>query len=213
MRGSLIAVAGVGVAVFGAAVWWAAGGDTQGGPPEVHATVAVPVTDAAVAIVHDAAPPPPDAGFADLTGAAEGSIDDTQIYGGLLGSEADQARGLGYGTIGHGPLNPTIALGNPKVLGDLDHGVIRRLLKRNKSKLLYCYEKALLSIPKLAGTLDVVFYIAPDGAVTMAEGHGLDEIAGCVTDVIRAIAFPKPKAGGGVQVNDAITFAAKAGSR
>jgi hypothetical protein len=54
----------------------------------------------------------------------------------------------------------------------------------------------------LAGTVQVQFFIKPDGTVASAAASGVDPaVASCVADVIKSLAFPKPNGGGGVQVN------------
>src|SRR5580704_125989 len=97
---------------------------------------------------------------------------------------------------------PTVSIGQPNAAGDLDKAIIRRYIKRNISKITYCYEKQLLAKPGLSGTVTMSFFITPTGAVEHATGSGMDpDVAGCVAGVIGAIEFPKPKGGGGVQVN------------
>ena len=91
--------------------------------------------------------------------------------------------------------------------GDLDKAIIRRYIKRNIQKITYCYEKQLLAKPGLQGTVQSQFFITPNGNVTSSTGSGFDpEVANCVADVIGGIEFPKPKGGGGVQVNYPFTF-------
>jgi pSer/pThr/pTyr-binding forkhead associated (FHA) protein len=132
-----------------------------------------------------------------------------------------------YGTIGHGSGTgsgygvgggrggmrgrtaavPTVSIGQPNAQGDLDKAIIRRYIKRNIQKITYCYEKQLLAKPGLAGTVQTQFFISPNGNVTASSGSGVDpEVANCVADVIHQIEFPKPKGGGGVQVNYPFTF-------
>jgi len=179
--------------------------------------------------------------FASLTGTGDISsgFDDANIYGGLLGNEADEMNGgFGFGrsgfgpggggtgwgtigTIGHGSGTgtgrvrgygrtgsvPTVSIGQPNAQGDLDKAIIRRYIKRNIQKISYCYEKQLLANSKLAGTVATQFFIAPSGHVASATASGVDpDVATCVADVIKAIEFPKPKGGGGVQVNYPFTF-------
>ena len=97
--------------------------------------------------------------------------------------------------------------GELKSNGDLDKEIIRRYIKRDLQKIQYCYEKELLVKPGLAGTLVVQFFIAPDGKVNAATGAGVNaNVADCVAGVIKSIEFPKPKGGGGVQVNYPFTF-------
>jgi hypothetical protein len=132
-----------------------------------------------------------------------------------------------YGTIGHGSGTgegygvgggrggmrgrtsavPTVSIGQPSAEGDLDKAIIRRYIKRNIQKIQYCYEKQLLAKPTLAGTVSAQFFITPNGTVAQSAGNGLDpEVASCVAEVIKNIEFPKPKGGGGVQVNYPFTF-------
>jgi hypothetical protein len=102
---------------------------------------------------------------------------------------------------------PMLSAGQPSTNGDLDKAIIRRFVKRNLDKIQYCYEKALLAKPGLKGTVMVQFFIAPTGTVPSAHATGVDDaVATCVEGVIKGIAFPEPKGGGGVQVNYPFTF-------
>ena len=93
--------------------------------------------------------------------------------------------------------------------GDLDKAIIRRTIKRNIQKITYCYEKQLLVTPHLEGTIHAHFFIAPSGDVASATASGFDPtVATCVAGVIQGIQFPKPKGGGGVQVNYPFVFRA-----
>jgi pSer/pThr/pTyr-binding forkhead associated (FHA) protein len=132
-----------------------------------------------------------------------------------------------YGTIGHGSGTgsgygvgggrggmrgrtaavPQVRIGQPSAVGDLDKAIIRRYIKRNIAKITYCYEKQLLAKPGLQGTVSTQFFISPNGTVASANASGVDgEVASCVAGVLKAIEFPKPKGGGGVQVNYPFTF-------
>jgi hypothetical protein len=132
-----------------------------------------------------------------------------------------------YGTIGHGSGTgsgygvgggrggmrgrtsavPQVRIGQPNAVGDLDKAIIRRYIKRNIQKITYCYEKQLLAKPGLQGTVSTQFFITPNGNVAQSSGSGVDgEVSSCVAAVIKAIEFPKPKGGGGVQVNYPFTF-------
>ena len=133
-----------------------------------------------------------------------------------------------YGTIGHGSGTgsgygvgggrggmrgrtaavPTVSIGQPNAQGDLDKAIIRRYIKRNIQKITYCYEKQLLAKPGLVGHgVDAVLHHAERQRRQRRRGSGVDpEVANCVADVIKGIEFPKPKGGGGVQVNYPFTF-------
>jgi len=132
-----------------------------------------------------------------------------------------------YGTIGHGSGTgsgygvgggrggmrgrsasvPQVRIGQPSAVGDLDKAIIRRYIKRNIAKITYCYEKQLLAKPGLQGTVSTQFFISPNGTVASANASGVDAtVASCVAGVLKSIEFPKPKGGGGVQVNYPFTF-------
>jgi len=102
---------------------------------------------------------------------------------------------------------PKVIIGQPNAAGDLDKAIIRRYIKRNIQKISYCYEKQLLASPQLSGTVSTQFFIAPTGKVATAAGAGVHpDVSSCVAGVIKQIEFPKPKGGGGVQVNYPFTF-------
>jgi hypothetical protein len=107
---------------------------------------------------------------------------------------------------GHKP--PTIMLiGQPLPVGDLDKSIIRRYIMRSQSRFSYCYEKQLLADKSLAGTVMAQFFISANGTVSVSSAKGVHiEVSSCVADVIKAIEFPKPKNGAGVQVNYPFTF-------
>jgi hypothetical protein len=148
--------------------------------------------------------------------------------GGCVNGPCGTIASGGYNTIGGGPgggteygiggthgrrfAHHTVTIPVPVVSearggGDLDKEIIRRYIKREASKLSYCYEKQLLAHPTLAGDITVQFFIMPNGAVASSTAAGFDPtVAGCVADVIHQIEFPAPRGGGGVQVNYPLTF-------
>ena len=108
---------------------------------------------------------------------------------------------------GHELAYPVVMAGQPNAQGDLDKTIIRKFIKQNIVRIQYCYEKQLLAKPGLKGTVQVQFFIAPDGRVTTSTANGVDpDVASCVAGVIKKITFPKPNGGGGVQVNYPFTF-------
>lgn len=101
---------------------------------------------------------------------------------------------------------PRTPSGQPNPQLELDKPIIRRYIKQNLEKIQHCYEEQLRSNPKLVGTVNVEFFIAPSGRVTNSTASGVDpEVASCVADVIKSIEFPKSK-GGGVHVNYPFNF-------
>jgi hypothetical protein len=118
--------------------------------------------------------------------------------------------GAGYGPGRGSSTGPSVSIGQPSSVGDLDKAIIRRYIKRNVPKIQYCYEKQLLVKPNLEGVVSTQFFIAPSGSVASANASGVDpDVASCVADVIKGIEFPKPKGGGGVQVNYPFNFRQK----
>jgi hypothetical protein len=123
------------------------------------------------------------------------------------GSGTGSGYGAGRGHTGKHAGVPVMRLGQPSAVGDLDKAIIRRYVRRSQSKLQYCYEKALLAAPGLAGTVSAQFFIGEDGIVATSNASGMSsDVASCVAGVIKSITFPKPKGGGGVQVAIPFTF-------
>jgi hypothetical protein len=133
--------------------------------------------------------------------------------------------GVGWGTIGTGKYGtiggastgaggaarttavPPTKVGTPTVKGQLDVEIIKRYVKRYLAKVTYCYEKALLATPGLAGTVTVDFTIGADGKVATSSARGVDaDVSTCVGAAIKAIEFPAPSDGKVVSVNQAFTF-------
>ncbi len=131
---------------------------------------------------------------------------------GTIGHGSGTGSGYGIGS-GRGGMRgrpsavPSVRIGQPQSGGGLDKAIIRRYIKRNIQKITYCYEKQLLASPGLEGTVNTQFFISPNGTVTTANASGVNgEVASCVASVIKGIEFPKPKGGGGVQVNYPFNF-------
>ena len=102
---------------------------------------------------------------------------------------------------------PTLAFGQPNAQGDLDKQDIRAVIRGAKDKIQACYEKALQTSPNLKGTVQAQFFIKPDGGVASVTASGVSpDVAVCVAGVIESLTFPKPKGGGGVQVNYPFTM-------
>lgn len=106
-----------------------------------------------------------------------------------------------------GAPRPTLWFGQPNAQGDLDKAIIRDLVRGQHRALAACHTTALATQPTLSGTVQLAFFITPDGAVSIARAPGLDAVVGaCVEKTVKAITFPKPRGGGGVQVNYPMTF-------
>jgi hypothetical protein len=103
---------------------------------------------------------------------------------------------------------PVVRLGNAVVSPDqLDKAIVRRYLKRNLQRFLYCYEKQLLVNENLQGTMHTKYTIEPDGKVTGVSARGVDpDVSTCVGNALGAIEYPKPKGGQAVNVTMDFTF-------
>ena len=90
---------------------------------------------------------------------------------------------------------PTTKFGQPSGCSGeagCDPSIIKRYIKKYASKIAYCYEKQLLATPGLAGTVDTLFTVMPNGHVIDASANGVHaNVSQCVAEVISTIEFPK----------------------
>ncbi len=89
---------------------------------------------------------------------------------------------------------PAPKLSKPECSGDAscDPEIIRRYVKRNVSKIQYCYERQLLATPGLSGQVQAIFTVMPNGTVSQSSASGVhSEVSSCIADVISTIKFPK----------------------
>ena len=94
---------------------------------------------------------------------------------GGLGTRGKGPGGGGYGAV-EGKVGEKrkkdlgqVAAGQVVVTGGLDVAEIRRVIARHTNEIRFCYERALLKNPKLAGKLVVKFTVGADGSVTKVE--------------------------------------------
>ena len=94
----------------------------------------------------------------------------------------------------------------------LDKKSVKRALRRNHARTLYCYEKQLLGKPEIRGTVTATFTIGVDGTVTAATADGVDPVvASCVVTVLQGITFVKPRTKAPVDVTLPISFEPRGG--
>jgi hypothetical protein len=102
------------------------------------------------------------------------------------------------------------AAGRAVIMGALDRPVIDAYIRRNLSKIRWCYEKELAKTPKLFGRIVVNFTISGTGTVSQSKVNrttmGNKTVESCVVNQIRTIRFPAPKGGGIVIVNYPFVF-------
>jgi TonB family protein len=138
-----------------------------------------------------------------LSGSFEGAL-------GGLGTKGGGLRSLGAGTK-EDPVRVELAGPDaPLLTGPMPKEIIRRVIRQHQKQVRYCYEKALVKNPKLAGTLKIKFTIGPKGAVTQAsveaDSVGSEALAGCVQKTVQRMKFPAPKGGGIVVVRYPFVF-------
>jgi Ca-activated chloride channel family protein len=146
-----------------------------------------------------------------------GSVGSVGMGGlGLMGAGRGGG-GVGYGG-GSGVLRagkksaraPRIIAGHPQIRGSLDKEIIRRVIRRRRAAVRYCYEKQLQRVPGLEGKVVVHFVIQPDGRVsaTVRTEHDDDfeAVAACLQKQVVRWRFPAPKGAGAVVVKYPFEF-------
>jgi hypothetical protein len=124
------------------------------------------------------------------------------------GGTGEGAIGLGsIGTIGHGSgtgagaggirnrvaASPKVKLVEQHATAGLDVAIIKRFIRRDTMKFLYCYEKELMKDPSLAGQVALDFTIELDGKVLQATAKGFSQnVDRCLVEVMQRMEFPKP---------------------
>src|ERR1043166_2695771 len=96
---------------------------------------------------------------------------------------------------------PALTFGTPikiEPVGELDVASLQRRFESNRAKLLACYERELRTTKGLQGTVTAQLTIDGKGAVSVSTASGLKNprVESCMADVIKRIAFSKPKNGG-----------------
>jgi len=94
--------------------------------------------------------------------------------------------------------------------GAVDRSDIDASVKKNLSKIRWCYEKELTKNSSLNGRIAINFIIDEDGSVPVAKIYSSTmnnkNVETCVADQIKKIQFPAPKGGGIVIVNYPFVF-------
>lgn len=87
---------------------------------------------------------------------------------------------------------PSVTITKLEVEGELDPAKVRRYIKRNITKVAYCFEKEALRTPLDSAPAEVAFTIMRDGHVDDAITKSrYAEVTTCVSGVINAIEFPQ----------------------
>tara|TARA_B100000749_G_scaffold280223_1_gene275436 strand:+ start:140173 stop:141462 length:1290 start_codon:yes stop_codon:yes gene_type:complete len=82
------------------------------------------------------------------------------------------------------------------VQGGLDRSLVDAVIRRNKGKFTYCYEKGLQSKPTLSGRVSLHFIISPSGRVSTAQvkssSLNYKSVENCMISQMKTLKFPKP---------------------
>jgi len=102
-------------------------------------------------------------------------------------------------------LDISVSSGPANVRGALDPEVVRRVVRRHRAQIKYCYELELLRTPGLEGKVQVQWVIGPDGRVNRTKISSTTmkspNVEACIQRKIRTWVFDQPKGGGVVVVN------------
>ena len=86
------------------------------------------------------------------------------------------------------------------MLGEVDKSAIDQVIKRHMNQIRYCYQRALVNEPELAGKVTVKFVIAKDGTVSSAEVKSTtmnnSTVEHCILGRFLRMQFPVPRGGG-----------------
>ncbi len=97
--------------------------------------------------------------------------------------------------------------------GGLDRETVRRVIASYRGAIRTCYERALLSNPRMAGRIVYHWRISPDGPVVTTNIKSAtlesDSMKACVSDVISKMMFPRAPNGKATQVIYPFVFQGK----
>ncbi len=133
----------------------------------------------------------------------EGALDDALSE--MDGAAVGRVGVGGLGTAGSGKKSAAgggkirVEQGKPAVMGCMSKEIIRRVIRKHRNEMRYCYEKHLLAEPKLSGKATLKFVIGTTGKVQSAEiqssSLGNQSLEKCVLSAIRRWTFPAPDGG------------------
>jgi Ca-activated chloride channel family protein len=128
---------------------------------------------------------------------------------GLSGSGRGVARSQTLG--GRGRAAAKVNTGKPLIMGSLSRSIIQRVMRENRTRLRYCYERELRRTPGLAGKVVVELVIGKLGNVTTVkikqDSVKNPQLSRCLTRQISKLRFPAPAGGGEVRITYPLLFA------
>lgn len=105
---------------------------------------------------------------------------------------------------------PRITPRRPTVMGDIAPETIRRVVRRHRNEVRFCYEQGLQRRPDLEGRVTTRFMIGPSGAVSAVSIPSSDlrdqSVESCIASKVRTWSFPRGDGGGPVAVTYPFTL-------
>lgn len=132
------------------------------------------------------------------TGSGFGTWKDARRYGAIVPDPT--VRSCAHHVRAKVPV-AVLRMGPMKSSGSLARTTIRRYVRRRHRHLTNCYDRELLTKPRLRGTVSTGFTITKTGHVKGARAHGVSvSVSQCVRQVLGRMMFPKPPSGDAVTV-------------
>lgn len=108
-------------------------------------------------------------------------------------------------------INTTYVDPKTVILGSMDPGLLRKILREYLPQFRHCYQKELEINESIKGTISLGFRINRNGNVSKIRIRGkrakfTRRGRKCMSNVLRIIPFPKPKGGGVVDVKQPLSF-------
>ncbi len=204
----------------------------KAGHAQATRAVIVPDNAAPVVLLERALPVVVDTGFPDIVFAA-GEMEDSGQFGQVwpdpskfkLDTKGDVAVITSVlpaipevGVIETASADPSPVVGvlapdepaRVQIQGGMSRFDIDEVIDEARQRIGFCYERALVDNPELAGSSVHRFTIAADGAVTQSYAKSStlndDGAQACIDGVIEGLIFPEPEAGGTVIVTYPFDF-------
>lgn len=124
---------------------------------------------------------------------------------GVMGGHELFSMGTGPTAYGEGTLEDRA----PQVQPGLEPEHVFRVLRRQRRRFLYCYERVLVDDPAFAGRVELRFVIGADGTVQTAMVHGSTlgpRVDGCLIQQLRRMRFPETEGAVTVPVRYPLRF-------
>ena len=130
--------------------------------------------------------------------------------GGGNGAIAAAAKDFKGDIGGRDAVKPQVKMKDPTVNGSIDKRIIQKVVRQHSGELRSCYERELAKTKDLAGRVQMMWIISPQGVVTKAlvkESTIKNKtVEDCIKNSILHWRFPVPKGGGLVSIEYPFVF-------